>query len=136
MIDANSLLTLTRELGEDVVDVLEGNFTAALAPYEIGNALWKECNLLEEFSLENAIEIFEFTSLMMGSMKVIHLDEDNLGGEVLRTANKLNITYYDATYLTIARRLKKTLVTDDGKLRKTAKRTDVKTMNSNELIKK
>lgn len=135
VIDASSLLNLTRELGEDTVDVLKDNLTSSLAIYEIGNGLWKECNLLEDFSFKDAAEILEFTTSIMETMKVIHLGESDLEGEVLHTAKERNITYYDATYLTIAENSREALVTDDGKLRDAAKKAGVKAMSSDELSK-
>ncbi len=135
MIDANSLLNLTRELGENVVKVLIDSSTASLAYYEIGNTLWKECNLLKEFNLKKATKILEFTASMMRSMKVVHPEENDLGSEVLHTANKRNITYYDATYLTIAKQSEKVLVTDDEKLREAAEKAGVPAVGSDELTK-
>jgi len=37
--DAGSILILTRELKEKVLDLVAGNFTASLMYYEVGNAL-------------------------------------------------------------------------------------------------
>ena len=48
-------------------------------------------------------------------------------------AGKLNITYYDAAYLTGAQRSNKILVTDDEKLAEAAKGAGVKTLSSKAL---
>lgn len=45
--DASSILASTRRLGEEIVELSKENFTSPLAYYEIGNALWKEYNLLQ-----------------------------------------------------------------------------------------
>lgn len=136
VIDANSMLNLVRRLKGDAVKTLEGTVIPSLAYYEIGNGLWKECNQLKTLSLEEADKTLSLVGSILKSMKVIHLeDESKLAKKVLQLANKQNITYYDATYLTIASHLEKTLVTDDEKLGKIAEKVDVKIMNSSELIK-
>lgn len=134
VIDANSLLNITRELGEDAVDVLEGETTASLAHYEVGNALWKKCNLFDTLTLEKAEEVLDFVDSMLKSMDVISLRDDELGGATLRTAYDLNVTFYDATYLTVAKNLRLPLVTDDGKLREVAEGTGLSVLSSDELI--
>ena len=49
-------------------------------------------------------------------------------------ANKLNITYYDAVYLNVAKELDKVLVTGDERLREIAEKINVKTLSSKNWI--
>ena len=132
--DSCSLLNLTRALADGVIDVLKGNITVSLAYYEIGNALWKECNLYKRVSVEEVVKTLRFMYSMLGLMKVIHVEDVSFGINTLFMANKLNITYYDAAYLNVAKELDKVLVTDDKRLREIAEKINVKTLSSKNWI--
>jgi len=133
--DAGSILILTRELGEEVLDVVKGNSTTSLAHYEIGNALWKECNLLRRLSVDEAAKALKFTISLLKFMEVIHVKDVDLSVRTLSDACKLNITYYDAAYLSVAEDLGKVLVTDDEKLATAAKEIGVKTLSNRSFLK-
>jgi len=134
--DASSILTLTRELGENVLDLVEKNFTSPLAYYEIGNGLWKECNLLKRLNLDEAVKALKFTFSLLHLMNVIDTEDISLGAKTLSNASKLDITYYDAAYLSIARELGKPLITDDEKLAIAAEKIGVRTLQSKSFIRK
>jgi len=132
--DSCSLLNLTRALADGVIDVLKGNITVSLAYYEIGNALWKECNLYKRVSVEEVVKTLRFMYSMLGLMKVIHIEDVSFSINTFFIANKLNITYYDAVYLNVAKELDKVLVTDDKRLREIAEKINVKTLSSKNWI--
>ncbi len=132
--DSCSLLNLTRALADGVIDVLKGNITVSLAYYEIGNVLWKECNLYKRVSVEEAVKTLRFMYSMLGLMKVIHIEDVSFSINTFFMANKLNITYYDAAYLNVAKELDKVLVTDDKRLREIAEKINVKTLSSKNWI--
>lgn len=133
-IDANAILNITRELKKDAVEVLENRSTVTLAPYEVGNAIWKECNLLDELDSEKASEILGFVGSMMEHMKVKSLRRAELLEEAFRTAIEKDITYYDSAYLVVADKSDEILVTDDGKLHSTATEAGVKAISSDEIL--
>jgi len=132
--DSCSLLNLTRALADGVIDVLKGNITVSLAYYEIGNALWKECNLYKRVSVEEVVKTLRFMYSMLGLMKVINIEDVSFSINTFFMANKLNITYYDAAYLNVAKELDKVLVTDDKRLREIAEKINVKTLSSKNWI--
>ncbi|RLE61646.1 MAG: toxin VapC [Thermoprotei archaeon] len=132
--DSCSLLNLTRALADGVIDVLKGNITVSLAYYEIGNALWKECNLYKRVSVEEVVKTLRFMYSMLGLMKVIHIEDVSFSINTFFIASKLNITYYDAAYLNVAKELDKVLVTDDKRLREIAEKINVKTLSSKNWI--
>jgi len=132
--DACSLLNLTRALADEVIDVLKGNITVSLVYYEIGNTLWKECNLYKRISVEDAVKTLRFMYSMLSLMKIIRVEDVSFGINTLFMANKLNITYYDAAYLNVAKELDKVLVTDDKRLREIAEKINVKTLSSKNWI--
>lgn len=134
--DASSILILTRELGGKVPDVVRGNFTASLAYYEVGNALWRECNLLRRLDVDEAAKTLEFTTSLLNFMKTVHIKDAKSCVRTLFNAYKLNITYYDAAYLSVAEDLGKILVTDDEKLAVAAEKIGVETSSSKGFIKR
>jgi len=134
--DAGSILTLVRELGEKVVDVLKGNWTTSLAYYELGNALWKESILAKRLRVDEAVEVLRFAFSLLDLMKITHARDIDLGVKTLSSASKLKITYYDASYLTAAQELDKVLVSDDEKLVAASRKAEVKTSSSKIFVQK
>lgn len=133
--DASSILVLTRELQEKVVGILKGNLTLSLAHYEIGNALWKECNRVKRLTVNEAVEVLGFTLALLNLMNILDVKDAYFSTKALSNADKLNITYYDAAYLTAAQVANKTLVSDDGNLVAASRKIGVKTMPSKALEK-
>lgn len=134
--DAGSILFLTRELGEEVLDAVKQNSTTSLAYYEIGNVLWKELNLLKRLNFNEATKALKVIFSLLKLMKVIHIENADLGAKTLSEASKLDITYYDAAYLVAAKELSGVLVTDDKKLATASKKIGVKTLSSKSFIQK
>ena len=134
--DAGSILILTRELGEKAVDVIKSNMTTSLAYYEVGNALWKECNLAKRLTVNEAIEVLKFVFSLLDLMEIVPITDGVLGVKTLSNATKLNITYYDAAYLTVTQETGKILVSDDKKLITVSKNIGVKTSPSKTFVDK
>ena len=132
--DAGSILILTRELKEKVLDLVVGNFTASLVYYEVGNALWRECNLLGRLRINEATKALEFITSLLSFMEVIRVEDKGLEIKTLVNACELNITYYDAAYLIVAEKFCKILVTDDEKLTAAAREIGIETLSSKSLF--
>jgi len=128
--DASSILILTSKLQEKVVDIMKENTTLSQAYYEIGNALWKECNPTKRLTLGEATEVLRSILSLFNKMKIVHIKTADMGNKTLSDANRLRITYYDAAYLTVAKELGKILITDDEKLISSSRKTRVKTSPS------
>ena len=62
-------------------------------------------------------------------MQVASLDNET-GSEILDTAYKFNLTFYDSAYFIEAKKSAKILVTDDIKLAKAAENLGIKTLSS------
>jgi predicted nucleic acid-binding protein len=62
-------------------------------------------------------------------MQVASLDNET-GNEVLDTAYKYNLTFYDTAYLIEAKKNGKILVTDDSQLAKAAENSGIKILSS------
>jgi predicted nucleic acid-binding protein len=115
------------------VEKLVKGTTIYLAYYELGNALWRECHLLKRISIEEAEKSLDLMYQILERMQVTSLDNET-GSEVLDTAYKFNLTFYDTAYLIEAKKSDKTLVTDDIKLAKAAENLGIKTLSSKTLM--
>ena len=67
--------------------------------------------------------------LILERMQVVSLDNET-GKQVLQSAHRFNLTFYDAAYLVEAKKSGKTLVTDDNKLAKVTEKLGIKTLPS------
>src|SRR5208337_791452 len=117
LFDSNAIYRLIRELPQDAVEKLVEGTTIYLAYYELGNALWRECLLLKRINIEEARKTLDLMYSILERMQVASLDNET-GNEVLDTAYKYNLTFYDSAYLVAAKKSQKILVTDDNKLAK------------------
>ena len=133
LFDSNAIYKLIRELPQDAVEKLVKSTTIYLAYYELGNALWRECLLLKRISIEEAEKSLDLMYSILERMQVASLDNET-GSEVLDTAYKFNLTFYDTSYLIEAKKSDKTLVTDDTKLAKAAENLGIKTLSSKTLM--
>mgnify|MGYP001055324788 FL=1 len=133
LFDAGSILLLVRELGERAPDILLKSSTIPLAYYEVGNAVWKECFLLKRLDVEKAVRLLTSVFTIMGEMDVMGFGDEKFGVAVLDAAGRLNVTYYDASYLVAAQKHNRILVTDDERLRTTAEKMGLKATKSKTL---
>ena len=133
LFDAGSILLLVRELGELAPDILLKSSTIPLAYYEVGNAVWKECFLLKRLDVEKAVRLLASVFAIMGEMDVMGFGDERFGVAVLDAAGRLNVTYYDASYLVAAQEQDRILVTDDERLRMAAEKMGLKATKSKPL---
>ena len=131
--DSNAIYKLIRETPDKAFDTLTEGTTITLAYYELGNALWRESHLLKRISIEEAAKSLSLMYAMLSHMKVAEVSSEK-GNEILQTAHKFNLTFYDAAYLIEAKKSSMTLVSDDVKLAKVAENLDVKTLNSTTFL--
>jgi predicted nucleic acid-binding protein len=132
LFDANAIYRLIRECPEKAMDKLMEGTTISLAYYEFGNALWREAHLLKRISIEEAGKSLSLMYAMLEHMQILEVDGEQ-GIEILQTAHKCNLTFYDSAYLVEAKKTSKILVTDDHKLSKAAEILGVETLSSNTL---
>jgi predicted nucleic acid-binding protein len=132
LFDANVIYRVIRECPEKALDILMEGATISLAYYELGNALWREAHLLKRISIEEAEKSLSLMYAMLMRMQVDEVNGDQ-GIEILQTAHKCNLTFYDSAYLVEAKKKRNILVTDDNKLAKAAEPLGVETLSSNTL---
>jgi predicted nucleic acid-binding protein len=133
LFDSNIIYKLIRELPQAAVEKLVKGTTIYLAYYELGNALWRECLLLRRISLQEAEKSLGMIYSILECMKVASIDNE-AGIEVLDTAYKFNLTFYDTAYLVAAKKSGLILVTDDIKLAKAAVNLGIDTLSSESLM--
>ena len=114
LLDASALLNIVRSYGYEALDYTKGSYELTLTPYEIGNAIWKEATLLGKLTPNEALELINHLSKLQRFLNVITPSKSL---STLALANKLRITYYDASYIEAAGELNTILVTDDLKLK-------------------
>jgi predicted nucleic acid-binding protein len=131
LFDANAIYRLIRECPETAIDMLMEGATISLAYYELGNALWRETHLLKRISIAEAEKSLSLMYAMLLRMQIVEVDGEQ-GIEILQTAHKCNLTFYDSAYLAEAKK-SKILVTDDNKLAKAAEILGIETLSSNTL---
>ena len=132
LFDANAIFSFIRDCPEKAMDKLMEGTTISLAYYELANALWRETHLLKRISIEEAEKSLSLMYAMLVRMQVSEVDGEQ-GIEILQTAHKCNLTFYDSAYLVEAKKTSKILVTDDIKLAKAAEILCVETLSSNTL---
>jgi predicted nucleic acid-binding protein len=135
LFDASSIFALVREFRGKALDTLLEGSTISLARYELGNALWRECFLLKRIRQDEAERLLRTMFAILHAMNVKILEDEDEGSTVLNQAGTLNVTYYDAAYVSEASKSNKVLVTDDRKLAKAAEKTGLKTLTSRTLSK-
>lgn len=120
LLDASTVLEAMKVLdGEDALRLFGENCILDLTKYEVGNALWKEHTLHK--SMEEG-EFREFLSLfgrIIPQTQVLSVEARELP-EVADVAAKERITFYDASYITVAKSRNLMLITEDLQLQKVA----------------
>jgi predicted nucleic acid-binding protein len=123
--DASSLYVLLKRGG---LRTLPDVKTLDLAFYEVGNSMLKELRrkLMTPESFERALAVLSVMSEIVQVRKFGELDAKS----VSRFAKESGLTFYDATYLTLASASNEALVSNDNFLRKKAEGLGVRTLSA------
>lgn len=100
------------------VDALLGNYTIELARYELGNAIWKESTLHRRVTEEESERLIRLVKQALRVMEILRTDCQE--EEILKMAEKLKLTFYDASYLFHAKTRNLTFITEDETMIKKA----------------
>lgn len=120
LIDASSMLEVLKNFEEEKsLRILSENFVLDLTKYEVGNALWKEYILHHAIGEDEFQELIALLQNLITHTKVLVVDAENLK-DVAEIAAKEKITFYDASYIAMAKCQDLTLTTEDEQLRKAA----------------
>jgi len=137
LLDASSVIEVIRTYDEEnALCLLSANCILDLTKYEVGNALWKELVLTKAIGDEEFKEFFDLLVSILLRTKVLILEPENVP-EIAEIAAKERITFYDASYITLAKMRNLTLITEDEQLARTAsKHTDTATTESLERLRR
>ncbi|MDE1846324.1 MAG: type II toxin-antitoxin system VapC family toxin [Candidatus Micrarchaeota archaeon] len=93
---------------------LDGSYTLTLARYELGNIVLCEGKIHKRI---NTAEQYEISKSFEKMLKFMHLVEiEGVIGNIIKTANETNSSFYDASYIYYSKITGMPLVTEDTKL--------------------
>ncbi|MGD0804578.1 MAG: type II toxin-antitoxin system VapC family toxin [Candidatus Bathyarchaeia archaeon] len=133
LFDASSIAETLTQRREDAVNNLAGQTTLDLTIYELGNVVWKESRRRKRTEGETST-IMGYIEQVLGVMDVHRIQIGDMQ-MIERYAAKLNLSFYDSSYLTAAKALERTLVTEDEQLRRAAKEAGSPCLSANEVDK-
>jgi predicted nucleic acid-binding protein len=135
LLDASALLPLITRSGKKLITEAANAdlLTTDLAIYESCNGLWKLATLLKTLTLKDAQDIATVLNELTAKNLIQTINFTNINlAQTLDIAQKAQITFYDASYISAAQNTKATLATEDQKLIKAASKI-VKTMSFTQL---
>jgi len=133
LFDASSMVQVIKSCEEEkTLRLLNENCILDLTKYEVGNALWKEHVLHRTIGADEFRESLGLLRTIILRTKVLSVDASALP-DVAEVAEKERITFYDASYVMIAKVQNLTLVTEDVHLAKVASR-HAKTVSGKDVL--
>ena len=122
LFDASAIVNLLISRGNRIIDLLTGKWALDLTVYEVGNAVWKLNVIHRKISSSEADIILEsLLGIAADRMKLIPSAEID-HSSTMSLAREEKLTFYDASYLSVAIERGMLLVTDDKNLYDTAKK--------------
>ncbi len=120
-----------KAIKENAIEFLAGNLTLNLTRYEMGNIIWKEYTIHKRIDRQEALKIIKIFKDALSLMEnlAINCNEE----EILKIADDLKITFYDAAYIYYAKSRGIPLITEDRKLMEKAEQ-HVKILKFEDII--
>lgn len=134
VLDASAIAVLLRRFREKSPELLEGRVTLDLALYELSNLIWKECALEKRVGREQAISMVGGLCSVLNTMIMEKIASSGDLKGVMKLAVELNLTFYDSSYLYLAKTRRAILVTEDDELARRARQANVKTERVDEYV--
>lgn len=120
LFDASTVIQVIKSYEEEkTLRLFSENCILDLTRYEVGNALWKEHTLRRTIGAAEFRESLDLFRTVMLRTKILSVDAHELL-DVAEVAEKERITFYDASYVVVAKAHDLTLVTEDTHLFKAA----------------
>ena len=102
-----------KAIGISNVSMLAGGYTVPLAMYELGNIVLKNSVLFHKYTSHESQELLKICETTLEKMIIVSPDDLQY---VYQIAVKFQLSFYDATYVCLAKKLNMSLVTLDKKL--------------------
>ena len=135
IIDASVYAPLIITYGKDLIEKLKRVkfIILDLTIYEVCNAFWKEHTKLHKISEEEAIMACKVAKALSRYVTLYSVTDLNTA-EVMKIAIENNITFYDASYIALAYKLKTPIASEDHDILVVAPKYNIKAIRLNELI--
>jgi len=119
LIDASSLMLLMKKAEIQIVlDYLQTSSILDLTFYEVGNAIWKETCLMKFLTKKESEILRNRVQTVLSKTDRIPSEPNSFQG-VFNVSESENLSFYDASYLFIAKEKGLVLVTEDKELQYT-----------------
>ncbi len=125
LFDSSAIINLCNR---EKASKLFNEWTLDLTIYELGSATWK-LTRIRKIKPEEAFTVLEALTGIYGKMRKTKIKNHE---KTLKIALKENLTFYDAAYISVAIENNLTLITDDEKLYKAARKY-TKVLRSHEV---
>jgi len=135
LLDSSAIAIMLGKLRERATEILKDKVTLDLANYELGNIIWKECVLKRRIDVKEAVSRAEKLAKILEILRIEKIKSEADFKETMELAATLKLTFYDASYLYVAKSKKLTLVTDDKELNEKAKQANIESKTVNQLLK-
>lgn len=106
---------------QEKVKLIKAGNILYLTFYEVGNAIWTESELIKSLTEEDLKTLVSTFTKLLPFLETLPLSYADFS-DILAIARKERLTFYDSSYVYAAKKHDLTLITDDGKLSKIAKK--------------
>ena len=112
MTHLNDASSIFEAVAAGKIDIITRFSTTSIARYEIGNVLWKHTQLFKTYSPDQSAEMLKLLSDAINKMQV--LDIASHEQEILRLSLEIESSFYDASYIYLAKQNGLVLITEDN----------------------
>jgi len=131
LFDASSIAGILSKKRGAAINILVEQSTLDLAIYELGNVLWKESRVNKRTESETST-LVGYIRQVLGVMEMQRVQLDDIL-DIELNAVKFALTFYDASYLTIAKKCNRILVTEDKQLQRASKEANIDCIRAEEV---
>ena len=137
VLDASVFLPLLLNLGRRFKELSErlSLHVLDLTVYEVCNGLWKESSKLKRIDARTASELCYYSKEVANRCSEVHPISELDVRKVIEIALESGLTFYDSSYLELAKELGAALATEDRELSRVAPEYGVEVLNLNEILK-
>ena len=122
LLDASALMLLIKKADAKLtVKYLLESLILDLTFYEIGNAVWKESTLLKFLTPEEAKRLGSRSQSILAEINQVKNESEDFQ-KILEIAKTEKLSYYDSSYVLMAKQRGLQLITEDKKLEMKAKK--------------
>ena len=136
VLDASVFLPLLLNLGRKFKE-LAGNFSFHLLDltlYEVCNGLWKESAKLNRIDAFTASELCYYSKEVAKRCAKVHSISELDVRSVIEIALESGLTFYDSSYIELARELNASLATEDKEIARVAPKYKIEVLSLNRLM--